>query len=916
MATEYTIPRKNPQQEVTSFESLRHEGIRLAQQFSGHIWTDYNTHDPGVTILEQFCYALTELIYLADSRIEDYLADAQGTIDTVKQALNLPEQIFSCRPTTTSDLVSALLDALPEVEDIRIRTTHSEVSNHAEPNITPNDKFPGLYHLLIHAQDPSSQDPTLQESTSPESISQAPHWKDRLIDQVRCEYGKQRNLCEDLGEVRLAEDIVLELQADIAISSIRNIPSLLATIYYRCAEQISGTIPVQSYEEEKQQGHRLEEIFRGPYTRNGIFLTEAQNPLGPDISVSTLYSMVQQLPDIQNIISLSIVHSDGTPFEMNRSSELPQCFRLNIPQQPEAMRVRLFRKDRRHPITPEELQGFLSRYAQYQFKAHSERHTEQDLETLYQIPSGNSEGLDHYYSVQHQFPMVYGIGAIGLPDSASLERQAQASQLKAYLMIFEQFLANYQTNLSSVHQVFSLENQDRRSYFFQVLNNTTLPEAELFYQEDPTTSLAATLQKQDHYFERKSRVLDYLLGLYGEQFAQNSLRQFYYYDLPEAIEQRVVANKLRYLKAIVEVGKDRAAGFDYHQTLWPQRLTGFALKLALRLGMTLLKSRPLSQPLLDQPFDLISDALFWEMHAPLLWRNLEGVDTLEHETIQSHETIPLLNASERHEFRNTPVEIEGLFALEDHFVPSLFFTKGINIKRYRLIRLTDHPGYHLIFRAEHQQEWWYLGSFSHADRAIVTANWLRRYWLYLNRVSEGFHIVEHILLRPLGTPSAENSSTQIPSAENPAAQTPAADTPSTQTSTAEISATKVSSNFPEVSPDFYPFRLSLILPNWTARCQDSQFQAFAEQTIHDFTPAHLFPEVHWLDLDAMSEFETLYQTWATAYQRVHQNVPSNTEQEVSSQATPDRTAECNQAAAQLTQFLIQQKQKSTEGSHV
>ena len=40
---------------------LREMGIEEIQKLSGKIWTDFNLHDPGVTILEQLCYALTDL---------------------------------------------------------------------------------------------------------------------------------------------------------------------------------------------------------------------------------------------------------------------------------------------------------------------------------------------------------------------------------------------------------------------------------------------------------------------------------------------------------------------------------------------------------------------------------------------------------------------------------------------------------------------------------------------------------------------------------------------------------------------------------------------------------------------------------------------------------------------------------------
>lgn len=48
------------------FESLKAEGLAYIQQYGGKDWTNLNASDPGVTILEQVCYALTELGYCND----------------------------------------------------------------------------------------------------------------------------------------------------------------------------------------------------------------------------------------------------------------------------------------------------------------------------------------------------------------------------------------------------------------------------------------------------------------------------------------------------------------------------------------------------------------------------------------------------------------------------------------------------------------------------------------------------------------------------------------------------------------------------------------------------------------------------------------------------------------------------------
>ena len=61
--------------------------------------------------------------------------------------------------------------------------------------------------------------------------------------------------------------------------------------------------------------------------------------------------------------------------------------------------------------------------------------------------------------------------------------------------------------------------------------------------------------------------------------------------------------------------------------------------------------------------------------------------------------------------------------------------------------------------------------------------------------------------------------------------------------------------------DFYSFRFSLLLPNWSRRCREPGFRNLAVETLRMNAPAHLLPEIHWLDFAGMVEFERLYRDW-------------------------------------------------------
>ena len=60
--------------EYLSFKGLRELGIAHCQALASDLWTDFNLHDPGLTILETLCYALTDLGYRTNFPIEDLVA--------------------------------------------------------------------------------------------------------------------------------------------------------------------------------------------------------------------------------------------------------------------------------------------------------------------------------------------------------------------------------------------------------------------------------------------------------------------------------------------------------------------------------------------------------------------------------------------------------------------------------------------------------------------------------------------------------------------------------------------------------------------------------------------------------------------------------------------------------------------------
>ncbi len=112
MPTSEHIKRIRTDPDGLDFETLRKEAIHTVQDLCGEIWTDYNLHDPGVTILEQLCYGLTDLSYRSGFEIQDYLTDKRNVIDYERQALFSPEEIFPSTAVTEIDYQKILFDAV------------------------------------------------------------------------------------------------------------------------------------------------------------------------------------------------------------------------------------------------------------------------------------------------------------------------------------------------------------------------------------------------------------------------------------------------------------------------------------------------------------------------------------------------------------------------------------------------------------------------------------------------------------------------------------------------------------------------------------------------------------------------------------------------------------------------------------
>lgn len=106
---------KNPVlQPAQDFYALRRDGIGFIAQMASKYWTDYNVHDPGITLLEALCYAITDLAYRLDWPIENILAPKIASTDPGQpypnQAFFTARDILTVNPVKPDDFRRLLID--------------------------------------------------------------------------------------------------------------------------------------------------------------------------------------------------------------------------------------------------------------------------------------------------------------------------------------------------------------------------------------------------------------------------------------------------------------------------------------------------------------------------------------------------------------------------------------------------------------------------------------------------------------------------------------------------------------------------------------------------------------------------------------------------------------------------------------
>ncbi len=727
------------------FMFLRTEGIRKIQELTGAFWTDYNLHDPGVTILEQLCYAITDLAYRVDSDIEEHLFSAEKA----NLPFFRPEETLTNSPITIEDFRKLLIDTIPEIKNIWF-----------EPVKQFESGFNGLYRILV---DISEYGLNREENI------------DVIKEKVKGVFSQFRNLAEDIYEINILEELPVKVHADIETDGIHELEKILSKIYFEIEQLMAPEVKFYSLNELVKKGLSYHEIFNGPRLKHGFILSEDLIPQQNSIIISDIVRSIMQIEGIVSVKQLSI--------EVNGEIHTSQ---MVIPEGkiPRIITTDLFSGSVNNISTIHFYKGSLEysglnhkNFMRYLNELVSENKKAFRIsQSSFEIPT-DVGGMDfsQYYSIQNHFPAIYGVGPEGIPGRPDTKRIAQSKQLKAYLLIFEQFMANYLSQLAHFKDLLSIHKKQEQTYFTQPLN--VVPNVdELFANEKGNISDAylelESIPKNyqdglnmlnklfDNYTDRRNRFLDFLLATHGESLTQYALQQFNFYYTDEEFDEYLIRCKTALLQVLGELNYIRSTGLDYKNSN-TQSLSGLEKRLAIFLGfginettegkieiLTNSDSEKLSK---QSNINIVGSKGFAKFRNR--WLKDGGIKKYQIENHDIENKFDFIDDVDLNKITVKQEEVEDvivdLLPFKTKLIYKEYLTTGIILSNYKIGKVSKPESLYLLtYNFSGQGDWVAIGEFKKKEDALKAVKTLISQLTEININSEYVTMVEHILLRP------------------------------------------------------------------------------------------------------------------------------------------------------------------------
>jgi hypothetical protein len=197
----------------------------------------------------------------------------------------------------------------------------------------------------------------------------------------------------------------------------------------------------------------VNESYNGPLLQHGTISNEC---LGQKRDTLTTTDLVLLAENIPGIIKVTMEGSGLTPATPNGvGSDNDQLIVIDLPASVDNG-LQVWCNGNQLHLSAIRLQQVLNSTAKKTANALFEVNTEKEPP----LPQGHFRDLASYYSIQNTFPDIFAVGANSVNANASAFQVAQSRQLKGYLTLFDQVLANEFAQLAGVGRLFSFNNTE------------------------------------------------------------------------------------------------------------------------------------------------------------------------------------------------------------------------------------------------------------------------------------------------------------------------------------------------------------------------------------------------------------------------------------------------------------------------
>ena len=877
MSKEIYIEKKAEPPEETDYQKLQEAALETVQQLSGNLWTDYNDHDPGVTIMDAFNYALTELNYKLSFPVVEYLTNEEGEFKPNNFGLFLPGQVYPSGPVTQADYRKLFFDRINDISDIWIHPS--------------TEKLSGTVDIIADLSPSANRNK-----------------QNKIEEKIRKLYNENRNLGETLGNVYFREKEQLELFGEVHLNDDSNVAEVLARIYFTCATYFNSGIRYHNLRKLLAKENDWSILLDGPLMKNGIIDEDSIQEIKRNYSVPELHYLIKELDGIKAVEKISLGNNDHNFDDEIVCSNILHSYSVSLPARKHDIQLLVLKNNKEVYFNFSEVQKHFKKLVIDEFGRQNQF---ADISEILNYPQGKFVDFSGYDSIQNEFPNFYGINANGIPSFYPDERKAQAKQLKGYLLLFDFITAGSMQEINQLRNLLQV-NDHLPTEMLPDLSETVAHYAELIDAEKQNTEI-----NQSASFKAgvKSQLFDLLDALYGEKSYLRFLNDF---DLYNSSEIQRLHHRANFIQNEHEFMPVRAQGINLISNQ-PKNVPGIKQWFSAVLGLPNAQELPVTNVFSEYSLRLLSDQEFYKDIKGLL--NIDFVvnkldDNFDKENIFDVPVKEVENPKENYlEFR------DKIYLLHHNIIFESFLRNGIFIDNYKILQPADND-FILSYHAGEKEEWIALGRFEKHNEAIQAANQLRLFLIDLNLQSENLYLVEHLLLNtnndnrcyslqasdeqgevqfkllePVTRDEIEKLGKVVEEAfENPSVfeirktgkedflillETENKDAfycmhrfenrevavqflNDFKTQKFNIGKYYSQSENEQFPIYFMDFTVTAVLPDWSARFYNEKFRAWCEELLEERRPAHLKLNFLWLNAPEIRQFEKLYFGWRAA----------------------------------------------------